>query len=161
VPPPTCATDAECDDGSACTVDTCEGCSCEHRSACDDGDACTVDACDGTGGCTHDLLEGFAGVDCLCGRDLVAGACAGTTIPRRVARLFVRACRRVARAGSATKAARRRRLLNRGVVTFARARRRLSIAVNHAKLAPACDEAVDADIDAARQRAAELRHSPG
>ena len=73
---PACARDADCDDGVACTVDTCAGGACGHRPEntrcddgrfcngvercapelrgcapgaaprCDDGDACTVDACD-------------------------------------------------------------------------------------------------------------------
>ncbi len=52
-----CATNADCDDGIACTVDACDGgTGCVHTpdvAACDDGLACTVDACDPTAGCTH------------------------------------------------------------------------------------------------------------
>jgi hypothetical protein len=82
----TCGVDAECDDGSACTVDTCEGCTCEHRAAtCDDGNACTADSCDPVAGCQHaDLPDGTAcGDGDVCNGDetCVAGACApGTPI---------------------------------------------------------------------------------
>lgn len=54
-----CATDVECDDGNACTTDSClasgqcsnlptEGC-CHSDADCDDADACTVDSCSGSG----------------------------------------------------------------------------------------------------------------
>ncbi len=82
----TCGRDAECDDGSACTVDTCEGCTCEHRAtACDDGSPCTVDTCDPITGCMHaDLSDGTAcGDGDVCNGDEIChgGACtAGTPL---------------------------------------------------------------------------------
>jgi hypothetical protein len=46
-----------CDDGIACTVDSCDpGTGCRHvplDSACDDLDSCTLDACEPQVGCTH------------------------------------------------------------------------------------------------------------
>jgi len=53
-----CTGPAECNDGIACTVDTCspETGSCAHEpndAACDDGVSCTVDSCRPTGGCAH------------------------------------------------------------------------------------------------------------
>ena len=65
-----CLEDAQCDDGSACTIDTCSGGTCTHLkpdpaccdcgaarapdAQCDDGLACTVGACNcGTGTCTY------------------------------------------------------------------------------------------------------------
>lgn len=59
---------AACDDGMACTDDTCDmttGCvftpvpdCCETSAACDDGDPCTVDACDaGLHTCSHVVDE--------------------------------------------------------------------------------------------------------
>jgi subtilisin family serine protease len=53
VPPKSCTTDADCDDGNACTTDTCEGCACVHRATCDDGNPCTADTCDPQAGCQH------------------------------------------------------------------------------------------------------------
>jgi len=48
-----CTTDAQCDDGDACTEDACDRGACTHSPVvCDDGDACTEDACD-RGVCTH------------------------------------------------------------------------------------------------------------
>ena len=50
-----CSSNADCDDGDACTTDTCnaDG-SCGHAAvSCDDGDSCTLDSCDLQGGCQH------------------------------------------------------------------------------------------------------------
>ena len=44
-----------CNDGNACTADTCDptrGCL-FATIACDDGNVCTTDTCDATGGCVH------------------------------------------------------------------------------------------------------------
>ena len=55
-----CASDGDCDDGVACTTDTCDGASGECSNtpsdgSCDDGIACTTDTCDvGAGGCTNE-----------------------------------------------------------------------------------------------------------
>jgi len=59
---PTCTSNAECDDGNACTVDVCNGGTCTNDAAvdgttCNDGLACTIGdicidgACDGTDDC--------------------------------------------------------------------------------------------------------------
>ena len=55
-----CATDADCDDGGACTVDTCTAGFCFHALVtCDDGNPCTADFCNPfTAGCENDLLPG-------------------------------------------------------------------------------------------------------
>lgn len=43
---------ANCDDGNACTLDSCVAGSCQSAPVvCDDGSACTVDSCDPTLGC--------------------------------------------------------------------------------------------------------------
>jgi hypothetical protein len=58
------ATDeATCDDGDACTADTCDGtgkaCSSAPAKDCDDGDPCTTDSCDkATGDCKHEANTG-------------------------------------------------------------------------------------------------------
>jgi hypothetical protein len=52
-----CASGAECDDGNACTADTCDGCTCVHAPvSCDDGNPCTVDSCDPATRCQHTSL---------------------------------------------------------------------------------------------------------
>ena len=55
--PPECIVAGDCNDGDACSVDTCEGGVCQHTAldpaTYDDGDACTVDACDVTAGPVH------------------------------------------------------------------------------------------------------------
>ena len=50
-----CGLDADCDDGNACTDDTCgDDWLCAHpRRVCEDGDVCTHDSCDSTSGCLH------------------------------------------------------------------------------------------------------------
>ncbi len=51
-PAPNCAADADCDDKSACTADSCANMFCQHvAKACDDGNACTADSCDAVKGC--------------------------------------------------------------------------------------------------------------
>jgi hypothetical protein len=57
-----CSCDADCNDGDACTTDSCKDGVCENADTecpecttveqCDDGNACTADACD-DGVCTH------------------------------------------------------------------------------------------------------------
>ena len=59
---PDACNDAEgkpCDDGDACTTDTCLGAAgCDFTPlACDDGDLCTTDGCDPATGCTHPVLS--------------------------------------------------------------------------------------------------------
>jgi len=63
-PAPTCTTNAECDDASACTVDTCVSGTCVHTPInCDDGNACTTDGCSG-GVCSHTAITCNDGVSC-------------------------------------------------------------------------------------------------
>jgi hypothetical protein len=58
-----CSADSECDDGIACTIDTCvDPCTyppCSHEpdhSQCDDGDPCTTGTCDPAVGCRFDPI---------------------------------------------------------------------------------------------------------
>lgn len=49
-----CTTDAQCDDGVACTADTCTASGCQHApddTRCDDHDPCTLDTCNAAMGC--------------------------------------------------------------------------------------------------------------
>jgi hypothetical protein len=56
VPAPGCTSSADCDDGNACTTDSCVNETCQnanHSNACaDDGNPCTNDVCS-NGSCTH------------------------------------------------------------------------------------------------------------
>lgn len=50
---PTCATAADCNDGSLCTTDTCGTSGCSYVAvSCSDGNACTTDTCAATTGCS-------------------------------------------------------------------------------------------------------------
>lgn len=90
-----CTLDADCTDGSACTVDMCSDGVCVFEPLdCSDGDACTIDACN-AGVCTHvglDCSDGNACTTDVCssgvcvhrnacpaGQACVAGACVAAT----------------------------------------------------------------------------------
>ncbi|MBM4342127.1 MAG: hypothetical protein FJ100_01975 [Deltaproteobacteria bacterium] len=63
-----CTADPECDDGSACTTDTCtaEGCAYQPKN-CDDGLPCTADGCDKTtGNCKHKTLAETCAIEGAC-----------------------------------------------------------------------------------------------
>ncbi len=54
-----CLTDADCDDGNACTADVCtQGVCVSGPPTCSDGDPCTVDGCDPVAGCQNVPYEG-------------------------------------------------------------------------------------------------------
>jgi hypothetical protein len=57
-----------CDDGDACTIDTCEGGGCVYTPiVCDDNDACTEDACVGNGECENTPMVCGDGETCIDG----------------------------------------------------------------------------------------------
>lgn len=66
-PPAACTTDADCDDGVACSVDTCEGGHCGHAT---DDTACgALERCDLRRGCVDDCGDVFCnllGPECGC-----------------------------------------------------------------------------------------------
>lgn len=72
-----------CNDGVACTVDTCNGAgscvSAPNDAACDDGNACSVDTCSATLGCVN--AAGNAGAVCRAASGLcdVAEVCDGAS----------------------------------------------------------------------------------
>ncbi|HRE88239.1 MAG TPA: hypothetical protein PK095_03780 [Myxococcota bacterium] len=76
-----------CDDGVACSVDTCDratdSCvSTPSDSLCDDDEACTTDTCDAVSGCRHTPLTGPCddGNACTTGETCATGTCAGTPV---------------------------------------------------------------------------------
>ncbi len=73
---PRCATPADCDDGDACTVDTCTAGDCVYAAvSADDGNLCTADACDPSSGVTHTRIAGC----CLSATDCDSGVCIENT----------------------------------------------------------------------------------
>lgn len=73
-----CGSDADCDDGDACTIDSCDPAtgSCHHEPLdCDDGDACTVDSCDPVAGCLYENVCQCGGNRAPCSSD--ADCCSG------------------------------------------------------------------------------------
>ncbi|MFH1531396.1 MAG: proprotein convertase P-domain-containing protein [Pseudomonadota bacterium] len=96
---PTCTVSGDCDDGNACTIDTCNSgfCQfvadpCDDATACqayshcdsavgcvyealdcDDGNPCTTDSCDAAAGCESETVQYCTGVSCTthadCGYD--------------------------------------------------------------------------------------------
>ena len=62
--------DNACDDGNACTTDTCSGATCVFTPiTCDDNSVCTVDSCDPAGGCV------FTGISCNDGNECTTDSC--------------------------------------------------------------------------------------
>jgi hypothetical protein len=54
---PYCANDAACDDGNACTTETCTAGGCDVTAVvCDDGNPCTTDTCAPSSGCRFDSV---------------------------------------------------------------------------------------------------------
>jgi len=66
-----------CDDGDACTVDSCDADgACHHTPvSCDDGDACTVDSCR-NGSCANEPRDCTVGDRCMAGFCNADGDCA-------------------------------------------------------------------------------------
>ena len=68
-----------CDDGDACTADTCDVTGCQHvGQGCDDGNPCTQDACK-AGTCSHLAMAGACDDGDLCtnGDTCAQGGCTG------------------------------------------------------------------------------------
>jgi hypothetical protein len=85
---PPCTSDAACDDGIACTTDTCDAATdrCRHvpcDSKCDDGIFCNgVERCDTTHGCTHGPPACEIGASCSTDGCQESGqTCAHAAIP--------------------------------------------------------------------------------
>jgi hypothetical protein len=71
---PGCTADADCDDGDACTTETCVAATCRReRLNCNDNDPCTTDACS-QGVCSNLALGCDDGITCTVDT-CVAGSC--------------------------------------------------------------------------------------
>ena len=88
---PECATNADCNDGDACTTDACSAGKCTHTaikgckkcafaSQCDDGNICTTDACS-QGICVWATIQGCkackSGAECSDGQNCTYDSCVG------------------------------------------------------------------------------------
>jgi hypothetical protein len=75
-------TPVNCDDGNACTADSCEPAEgCVHTPVgCNDGNACTTDGCDPVQGCTHSALSCDDGSACTADSCEPAQGCLHTSI---------------------------------------------------------------------------------
>jgi len=179
-----CTVDADCADGSECTVDRCTAAGCSNMPAadgtscnaadpcfvdacsagacvagasrCDDGDACTTDTCDATG-CHHDAVVGVAGVLCLfTAHPLTGDACQASRVPAGVGDAFDAARIALARAATAARAARRRHLVATAIRSLRRAERLVTRGVRRQRIDVVCATALDADIAPIRDAAQKL-----
>ena len=79
----TCTADAQCDDGNACTDDTCAvGGTCAYgnnAASCDDGNVCTSDTCNPASGCAYadNTTSCDDGLYCTVSDTCSGGNCAG------------------------------------------------------------------------------------
>jgi hypothetical protein len=91
---------ALCDDGDACTVDSCDakgcnytpgpGCpqtSCTADGECDDGDPCTDDVCT-TSVCAFNAVTGDRSVACAFAYSLTPAECQGAKVPGAIGKKF-------------------------------------------------------------------------
>jgi hypothetical protein len=62
--PEECKSDADCQDKSACTVNSCKEGSCHKKALdCDDNDMCTIDSCHHLEGCQYEKISGCGDQD--------------------------------------------------------------------------------------------------
>jgi hypothetical protein len=121
---------------------------------CDDGDACTADTCEQGRGCVHTPLDGADGLACLCAAGLAPAAC--TDLPPSIAARLDRVCRMASRATGASPR-RVRALARRLVVLLRRTTRVVSLAQSRGVIEPACSTPLVARLADTRARAAALR----
>jgi hypothetical protein len=126
---PECHTDADCDDDTPCTVDTCQADGCHH-------DVVTPDAVRGS-------IPAAA----------TAGACANESLPRFVVGLLNRATRTVERAAGASDPNRAGRQMTVAARQLDALGRRAGLAANRRHVSVACASALAAMASSAESRA--------
>jgi Subtilase family/Dictyostelium (slime mold) repeat len=124
--------------------------------ACDDGDACTTDTCEPGRGCVHTALEGAEALTCICDAGLTPAEC--NDLPRSLAARLRRVCR-VANRATGASARRVRAVARRLVVLLDHTARAVTAAESHGAIDDACSTALGARLDDTRARAAALRAS--
>lgn len=155
VPDGTACPDADlCNGDETCAAGTCAA---GPPLVCDDGDACSVDTCAALSGCSFPALEGFAGVSCVCGRGLAPTSCAGASVPSGVTRSFRKACNLVAKASQrAGKAKQARKLVRQAVKLLGKASRTTSKIARRGRLEASCGTALGGIVSDLQGRAARL-----
>jgi hypothetical protein len=124
---------------------------------CDDGDACTQDTCDTGGGCVATPVTGIAAVTCVCDQT-VPPAC-GAALPPKIEKVVARGCRGATLAADED-GVRRRRLLRVAQRAFALAARRTALLARKELVSSECAVSLggllaDAKLRAQVARAAE------
>ena len=148
--PTDCTTDGSCEDGKACTANTCNTAtgtcqSVDVSASCDDGDACTRDSCDPVDACIATPLSlADAGPGYLGSANVPA--CAGEDVPPAVGKLFQQADAAVARAATSAKAS---KLLNKARKRLRAAATKLGKASSR-RVSDACRQALGDILDGAR-----------
>ncbi len=128
--PPNCLADADCDDGSACTIDS----------------------CDASAGCRHDPA-GWDTLRSVIGSGLAAGVCGQETVPRLVSVPLRQALTLVSRAAVA-RPGRVRGLVASATRRLRDAGRRAGTATTRGHLSPGCAGALAAVVQTGEDRAA-------
>jgi hypothetical protein len=149
--PTDCTTDGSCEDGNACTANTCDTAtgtcqSVDVSASCDDGDACTRDACDPVEACLATPVSLAEAGPAYLGSANVP-ACAGDDVPPAVGKLFQQADASVARA--ATSSAKASKLLNKARKRLRSAATKLGKASSQ-RVSEACRQALGDVVARAR-----------
>jgi cysteine-rich repeat protein len=159
-----CPTDVHSTDGATCSdacaaAGTCTQGSCVANgpASCDDGNACTADSCEPTVGCTHTPAEGFAALTCRCDGGLSAPSCDAQLVPPGVGRKFARACLLIERAGRA-KRTKARKLLAKAAKGLKVAGNLANRAKKHRTISAACGTALSRNISDLRVHTQESAH---
>jgi hypothetical protein len=152
-----CQTDADC--ASPCATDRiCSGGACTGTPVvCDDGDACTVDSCDPATGCVGAPRTGFDALACVCER-AEPPSCAGQSIPKSVAKKQTRGCKAVGLAATAS-GGKRTRLIGKAAKQFQQAAKQATKAAGHG-ISAECGGALAVRFSDDRSRAVTARDQP-
>lgn len=107
-------------------------------ASCEDGDACTTDTCDPNVGCSRSDAGGAVGIGCLC--DDVPAACVGQTIVAKVQQKLSSGCTALAGVDAAPSAAKRQKVIRGAIKRLSKASKAAAAASRgrHAKLSSAC-----------------------
>ena len=130
------------------TVPPCPG----GDADCDDGDACTLDTCAGSDGCRHEPL-GVDAVRSAIDRALAGDVCAGESLPPIVPALAQRARTLIDRAAAETNPARASRLVRTAIQRLRRSARRAAAAGAHDRISGGCAGGLGAALGTAAARA--------
>ncbi|MFN8544789.1 MAG: S8 family serine peptidase [Candidatus Binatia bacterium] len=150
-----CADSDPCNGAETCMSGTCTA---GTPLVCDDDDQCSENTCVQFSGCSYPPIEGFPGLDCLCGSGLPLASCGETdVVPAAVGSRFQRACDLVARAEAQTSTRKRRKLLKRAAALYGKAARKAERAYSRARLSDACGSALATRCWDANGRATRLR----